>query len=171
MTKRITEDTISAIVSAANDLAADTEAVRENLDVIAAELRPILTWAGVKFGSADDSTWWESGTHPDLITCRIGIRTQNGSLMLGVEKTQLYPSEWNGSEWIGHEDPFDDDAYSTHAASIVPFSATAGKTLSEVVERLPRFIAEYAEELSRQRRDHAELKAKSDRIRAILETI
>jgi hypothetical protein len=169
---KISEETIAAITVAAQDIAGDSDAMRQNLEAIAAALQPMIAQAGIRFGSLEESQMWQGGSYPEQVTLRIGIKRYGGgagTLSIGVEETQLYPETWDGSNWTGHSDPFCDDAYSNHAATICPFSDTSRRTVACIIERLPAFILEYCEELKRRHQKYADLREKAEQIRAILE--
>lgn len=166
---RISEETIAAIAAAAQDIAGDSDAMRQNLEAIAAALQPMIQRAGVRFGSLKESQMWAAGSYPDQVTLRIGIKRYDGEMRIGIEETQLYPETWDGSNWTGHPDPFCNDAYANHAASIVPFSDVSRRTVACIIERLPAFILEYCEELKRRHQKYADMEKKAEQIRAILE--
>ena len=168
-TKPVAEATISAIVSAAQNIAEDSDAMRNNLIAAAEALKPMIEKAGIRYGSLDDEQMWSAGSYPDQVTLRIGIRRYDGKLRLGVEETQLYPEMWDGSNWTGHADPFSEDAYANHAASIVAFSDTSRRTVACIIERLPAFIEAYAAELKRRHIRYADLRKKAEQFRAIME--
>jgi len=167
--KTISEETISAIVGAAQNIAADSDAMRQNLIAAAEALQPIIEKAGIRFGSLDDEQMWSAGSYPDEVTARIGIRRSHGKLLLGREETQLYPEHHDGSNWVGHPDPFCEDAYTNHAAFIAPFSDLSRRSVACTIERLPAFIDAYCEELKRRHQRYSDLREKTEQIRAILE--
>ena len=167
--KTVSEETISAIVSAATHIAEDSDAMRKNLIAVAEALQPVIERAGLRFGSLEDDQMWTAGSYPDQVTCRIGIRKYDGRLKIGVEETQYYPEMWDGSNWMGHPDPFCDMAYVDGDASIVPFSTVSRKTMTYVIERLPAFLEAYAAELKRRYERYADLRKKAEQIREVLE--
>lgn len=166
--KTVSEETIGAIVSAAANIAEDSDAMRQNMIAIAEALQPMIERAGIRYGSLDDDQMWAAGSYPEAVTLRIGIKKYDGKLRLGVEETQLYPETWDGSNWIGHANPFSDDAYANHAAAIVAFSDTSRRTVACIIERLPAFLNEYAEELKRRHQRYADLHEKAEQIRGII---
>lgn len=169
---RISEETIAAIAAAAQNIAGDSDAMRKNLEAIAAALQPTIEQAGIRFGSLEESQMWQAGTYPDQVTHRIGIKRYGGGagkMSIGVEETQLYPETWDGSNWTGHPDPFCDAAYANHAASITPFSDVSRRTVACIIERLPEFLDEYAAELKRRHQKYSDLQEKAEQISAILE--
>ncbi len=108
---------------------------------------------------------WTAGSYPDQVTLRIGIKRYDGKMKLGVEETQLYPETWDGSNWVGHQDPFSDNAYSNNLASIAPFSDTSRRTTACIIERMHGFIEAYAEELKRRHQKYADLRKMAEQIR------
>jgi hypothetical protein len=168
-TKTVSEETISAIVGAATHIAADSDAMRQNLIAAAEALQAIIEKAGIRFGSLEESQMWSAGSYPDRWTMRIGIRKVSGTWVLGIEETQYYLEYWDGSNWVGHPDPFSDDAYSNGAAMITPFSQISRRSVACAIERLPAFIDAYCAELKRRHQRYSDLREKAEQIRKILE--
>jgi hypothetical protein len=167
--KTVSEETISAIVGAATHIAADSDAMRQNLVAIAEAMQPIIQRAGIRFGSLEESQMWAAGSYPETWTKRIGIKRSQGKFLLGREETQYYPERWDGSNWIGHRDPFSDDAYSNGAAMITPFSQISRRSVACAIERIPDFIDAYCAELKRRHQRYSDLREKAEQIRKILE--
>ena len=80
--KTVSEETISAIVSAAQNIAADSDAMRQNLIAAAEALKPLIEKAGIRFGSLDDEQMWQAGSYPDQWTLRIGRHGAYGGEIL-----------------------------------------------------------------------------------------
>lgn len=168
-TKQVSEDTIASIVGAVQNIAADSDAMRQNLIAAAEALQPIIGRAGIRFGSMDDGQLWETGSYPDRTTARIGIMKVYDGWMIGLEETQLYPETWDGSNWYGHKNPFNDGAYTNGAASITPFSRISRRDVACAIERLPAFIDAYCAELKRRHQKYSDLREKAEQIKKVLE--
>ncbi len=169
--KTVSEETISAIVGAAQNIAEDSDAMRQNLVAIAEALQPVIQRAGIRFGSLEDSQLWQLESYDESWTKRIGIRKDRDKWLLGIEETELLPETYDGSNWIGHTDPFSEDAYEHHAARIEPFSELSRDSIEKAIERLPAFIDAYCEELKRRHQRYADLQEKAAQIRAITEAV
>ena len=147
----MTEETISAIVSAATHTTEDSDAMRQNLIAVAEALQPVIERAVIRFGSLEEDQMWTTGSYPNQVTCHIGLRKYDGRLKIGVEETQYYPEMGDGD------------------ASIVPFSTVSRKPMTYVIERLPAFLEAYAAELKRKHQRYADLHKKAEQIMAVLE--
>ena len=168
--KTVSEETIASIIDAAQDITQDSDAMRQNLIAVAEALQPIIQRAGIRYGSLDEDQIWVEGSDPDPTTVRIGIRRHNGKMRLGIEESQYYLSYWDGSNWIGHDDPFSEEAYANYVASFIPFSNVSRMTISCAIERLPDFIEEYAAELKRRHQKYSDLRKKIEQIKKVLES-
>ena len=87
---------------------------------------------------------------------------------MGIEKTQLTPEHWGGSNWSGHTDPFCEAAYDMGAAAVTPFSRTTRYNLEEAYARLGEFLLAYSEELERKHLRYADIRGKTAAMKAIV---
>ena len=168
--KTVSEETIASIVDAATHIAEDSDAMRKNLIAVAEALQPIIERAGIRFGSLEDSQMWS--TYPEdpyAVTKRIGIRKVYDGWMIGIESTELSREWWDGSNWCGYADPFQESAFDHGAARILPFSRVSRENIEKAIERLPAFIDAYAAELKCRHKRYADMRKKAEQIRAVLE--
>ena len=168
--KTVSEETISAIVSAATHIAEDSDAMRQNLIAAAEALQPVIERAGIRFGSLEDSQMWSIDPEdPYATTKRIGIRKVYDGWMIGIESTELAKEWWDGSNWRGYTDPFQESAFDQGAARILPFSKVSRENIEKAIERLPAFLEAYAAELKCRHQKYADLRKKAEQIRTVLE--
>ena len=169
MTNTISEETIAALVDAAQNIADDSTAMRQSMVSIADAMSPVLKQAGINFGSLDDDQTWTTGAYPDVWTNRIGVRKVSGEWMIGIEETQLYPERWDGSNWSGYANPFSSAAHETGMAMIESFSQATRQDIEEAVQRFPDFLLAYSKELSQRGAHFADLREKAEAMLKIVE--
>jgi len=167
--KTVSEETIASIVDAAQNIAVDSDAMRQNMVAVAEALHPIIERAGVQFGSLEEDQMWTVFDNPDELTQRIGIRKWRNNWDIGIEETSFIIEHWDGSRWIGYADPFFADAYAYGEARMIPFASASRKSIENAIERLPAFIEAYAAELKRRHQKYSDLREKAEQIRAVLE--
>jgi len=169
-TKTASKETISAIASESTHIATDSDAMRQNMVIVAEAMQPIIKRAGIMFSGSE--TWEIAGGAHGKRTFRIGIRKNtDAQWIIGVESTDLYPQEWDGSRWIGYADPFDEGAYSTGNAHIYGFEKIGRRGIETAIRRLPDFLNEYCAELRRRHQKYSDLREKAEQIRAIMGAI
>lgn len=166
-TKTVSEETITSIVDAAQDIAKDSDAMRQNLVAIAEAMKPIIQKSGIRFGGSE--TWQIDGGAYGPTTFRIGIRKDDGGWVIGIESTDLYPREWDGSRWIGYIDPFDEGAWSTGNAHITEFVKAGRHAVENAIRKLPSFMDEYCAELKRRHQKYVGLRNMVEAIKEVVE--
>lgn len=151
--------TISEMVNEAKGISDNTNAMRSAVLHIAESMQPAIQKAGIKFGG---SNTWESIPEMDKRTYRIAAGKYKDAWGLYVQYTDATPEYWDGSNFVGWEDPFDADAEAHGITGYVSYENIKRIHLEETIERIVEFIDEYVEELKRRHMKYTDLKTRAE---------
>ena len=153
MNTNISEETIAAMIEAAQNIAADSTAMRAALVEIAAKLQPLIKSAGIEFASDDPIQIWTA-------CCgyvRLCVRRTEDGWMLATE--EIIPQD--GMDASDGCKMFDDGG-----DWAVPFATTSRTNIENVAERLPAFLLAYSDELEQRGMHYADMRQKAERMLA-----
>lgn len=151
--------TIAEIVSEAKGISENTDAMRTAILQITDSLQLAIQTAGINFGG---SNTWESIQEMDKRTYRIAAGKYKSEWGLYVQYTDAVPEFWDGSNWVGWADPFDDDAEVQGITGYIAYENIKRIHIEETIERIVEFVEEYAEELKRRHMKYADLRKQAE---------
>jgi len=164
--KNVSEETIASIVDDANEIAKNSDEIRENMVAIVKALQPAIQRAGIRFGG---SAHWNDGDTVEPRTFRIATVKTGKSWGLEVEYSDARAEEWNGHNWIGWANQFSHEAVETGMCGSVEVKSAARYHVKHFIELLPAFLDEYCAALQRRHQEYSDLRKKAEQIRAIVE--
>lgn len=150
--------------------AESTDTIRKAMIAIAEKIGEVASIAGIYHGATepkdsfspdDEGIWWRKdfGNVDGPRWYRLAVRKISGEWKLVIEYTDCYPSHWDGSNWVGHDDPFEEcDEWD--------MSTAPREHLLAATERLPAFLRDYLAELKRRHARYTHVKALSETIEA-----
>jgi len=115
-----------------------------------------------------NNEWWKYEDASDYgdITNRLVIRKYT-NWEIRIEKTEAQERYWDGSNWVGHENPFGIDERSEMVYSRAVEEMTR-KDMQNFVDELPAFLIAYAGELKERHLQYAETRKKVEKIAEVL---
>ena len=164
MSEEISEETLKNLLEAVEHISDDSTEMRENMKRIVKILEPYVERAGIRYGG---ETWTEVDIPNDL-TLRIATRKMYDGWTICVERTEAVPEYWDGSNYVGWEDPFGEEAEAYGMVRCLPIEHISRKRLEKVIELFPEFLEGYVEELKRRKVKYADLKNKTKKILEVL---
>ncbi len=145
----ISEETIASIVDAAQNIASDSTAMRQNLVAIAEGLQPMIQTAGIEFCHCRDS--WVDGNFFD-------------GTIKSLEVSRGYADRWSLHLSKGVQEHGNVVEW-----QVCRFENVSRNDLEEIYVRLPAFLAAYSEELERRQLRYADIRKKTTAIKEIVE--
>ena len=169
-------DVWQSITGLVDDISQDNTAIREKLVAIAEIIGKVASRAGVKYGARcsdeeyskhtpdEGDQWWrKEKSEWGFRWYRLEILKYAGEWKLVVCATDKWPEHWDGSNWVGHPDPFEGDGVDT-----ILFERASRWILVNAIERLPGFLQQYHDHLKERHRKYSEVKEMAEKILAAL---
>lgn len=146
-----------------------TDEIREKTIAIAEKIGIIAERAGIYYGAPEPdeaynpvkgAQWWRTGqVWNGYEWRRLAVRKYNGKWSLVVEGTTANPRYWDGSNWVGHDEPFCADVI-----DVYPMEKVSRGTIIILMTRLPDFLRSYLEKLEERHAKYSEIKELCDKI-------
>lgn len=156
--KTISEETISAIVSVAQNIAQDSDAMRQSVVAIADALQPMIQQAGIRFEASPDCMWHDG----DEIE---GYRYYYRLAIVKRHKWEMVIEE-DCSQCLSASM---DEVRSQGGTTFIGFDKAARWLIVEVVGVLATFLNEYATELKHRHQKYADMREKAEQIISIVD--
>lgn len=155
-TQAISEETLASIADAAQNIAEESDAMRQNIVAIAEALQPTIQQAGIEF---EASGMWDDN---DAIKAE---RYYYRLVTVDRHRWGIVIEE----DFSRCPDVNVDEVRVQGGTRFIGFDKASRSLLAEAVVMLPIFISEYAAELKRRHIKYADLRKKAEQIRAIVE--
>jgi len=154
--KTISEETISAIVGAAQNIATDSDAMRQSMVAIADALQPAIQRAGIEFeagGMWDDNSEIAAARYYYRL---VVVKRHQWELVIEADHSQSINCTVDESRVYG-------------GTQFIGFDKAARWLIAEALTMLPAFLNEYAAELKRRHQRYSDLREKAEQFSAIME--
>ena len=151
--------TIQEIITDAEGISENTDAMRAAILQITESLQPAIQTAGINFGG---SNTWESIPEMDRRTYRIAAGKYRGEWGLYIQYTDAVPEYWDGSNFVGWPDQFDADAEAHGITGYIAYESIKRIHLEETIKKMIEFVDEYADELKRRHMKYADLRKQAE---------
>jgi len=160
------EKLIAEIGINSTEIALDTDALRKALVTISEEIGIWAKRAGVKYGDKDEDRWWEyPPSPPDTKTGRLVIKKLNDVWGIHIEATFAVPEYWNGNNFVGWRNPFNEEAFAQSMAWTVSLEDAGRFGLEHATKNIFAFLQDYCEELKTRHLRYADLRQKMEKIK------
>ena len=162
------EKLIAEIGIESTEIALDTSALRKALVAISEEVGIWAKRAGIKYGDKYEDRWWTyPPSPPDTETGRLVIKKFGDVWGIHIEETIAVPEYWDGSNFVGWDNPFSAEAFAQNMAR-TSFLENIGRFgLEHAAKNILGFLQDYCEELKRRHIRYAELRKKTERIEEV----
>ena len=165
------------IESLSQKIAENSDVLREKMVAISEEVGKVVAVSGIGFGGVADNNpfqpteeddWWRkdygAGELPSWF--RPAIRKYGGKWQIVIEETEAHPSNWDGNNWAGYEDPFDTEYVRTYTLQDI-----SRWHLAILTEKLPKFLENYLNHLKEKHKRYSDVKKMAEKMAESIKTL
>ena len=143
------------------EIANESTDIRKVLIQISDTLSPIFQRAGIRYGH---TKIWQKEAIPCDLTYRLCVQKHKDKWVIVVERTEATPKYHDGSNFVGWEDPFSEEADEYGLIRKIGFDVVSRSHFPEIIEHIPDFLNEYVENLQKRHMKYADMKKKTNMI-------